>query len=76
MKIIMIIFGLLIGILFVVLMSLGYWKMSSELDSIKELIKIQNNLPTTLQKKEVCAQLFALVKRFKICYVYAKRKPK
>ena len=23
-----------------------------------------------LQKKEVCAQLFALEKRFKICYIY------
>ena len=29
-----------------------------------------------LQKKEVCAQLFALEKRFKICYVYVKRKSK
>ena len=30
----------------------------------------------TLQKKEVCAQLFDLEKHFKICYVYGKRKPK
>ena len=30
----------------------------------------------TLQKKELCAQLFDLEKRFKICYVYVKRKPK
>ena len=35
-----IIFGLLIGII----LFLGYWKMSSELDSIKKLIKIQNNM--------------------------------
>ena len=30
----------------------------------------------TLQKKEVCTQLFNLEKCFKICYVYVKRKPK
>ena len=30
----------------------------------------------TLQKKQVCAQLFDLEKCFKICYVYGKRKPK
>ena len=29
----------------------------------------------TLHKKEVCAQLLALEKCFKICYVYVKRKP-
>ena len=29
----------------------------------------------TLQKKELCAQLFDLEKCFKICYVYIKRKP-
>ena len=27
-------------------------------------------------EKEVCAQLFDLEKRFKICYVYVKRKPR
>ena len=42
------IFGLSIGIIaIIILMSFGYWKMSSELDSIQmKLIKIQNNLPT------------------------------
>ena len=30
----------------------------------------------TLQKNEICAQLFALEKFFKICFVYVKRKPK
>ena len=29
----------------------------------------------TLQKKEVCAQLFVPAKRFKICHIYKKRKP-
>ena len=29
----------------------------------------------TLQKKQVCAQLFDLEKCFNICYVYGKRKP-
>ena len=42
------IFGLSIGIIaIIILMSFGYWKMSSEFDSIQlKLIKIQNNLPT------------------------------
>ena len=31
---------------------------------------------STLQKKEVCAQLFDLEKHLNICYVYVKRKPK
>ena len=42
---IIIIFGL-IGIIFG-LMFLGYWKTSSEVDSIKKWIKMQDNLPTT-----------------------------
>ena len=47
------IFGLSIGIIaIIILMSFGYWKMSSELDSIQmKLIKIQNNLPTATTAK-------------------------
>ena len=52
------IFVLLIGIFLLVSLGYCYWKtsseldsMSSELDSIKKLIKIQNNLPTTITAK-------------------------
>ena len=35
----------------------------------------KHNLFSTLQKKEVCTQLFALGKRIKIFHIYKKRKP-
>ena len=35
-----------------------------------------SKIVNTSQKKELWAQLFDLEKRFKICYVYGKRKPK
>ena len=40
------------------------------------LSKYSSRVRLTLQKKELCAQLFDLEKPFKNCYVYEKRKPK